>query len=67
MFRAKRIEERTLLERLEAFEGNLELVLVEELGGVVEDLDAQKRDDRHCGGVRETKFELQNVVDQSER
>ena len=40
---------RTLGERLEAFEGDLELVLVCEAGGVVDNLDVQKRNDRHLG------------------
>lgn len=43
--------EHTLLEGLETLKGDLELVLVNELGGVVQDLDAQQRDDRHCDGV----------------
>lgn len=38
----------TFLELLEALEGNLELVRGGESGGVVEDFDAQKRDNRHC-------------------
>jgi len=41
----------TLLQSLEALKGNLEFVLVGELGGVVENLDAQERDDRHLGGA----------------
>lgn len=38
---------RTLLQLLETFECDLELVLVGELGRVVQDVDVQKRDDRH--------------------
>lgn len=37
----------TLLELLEALEGNLELVRGGERGGVVEDFDAQERNNRH--------------------
>jgi hypothetical protein len=42
---------RTFLQRLKAFEGDLELVGVIELGGVVKELDAEEGDDRHDGGV----------------
>lgn len=42
---------RALLEVLEALKGDFELVLVGELGGVVQNLDAQKRDEGHGGGV----------------
>lgn len=41
---------RTLLEGLKTLKGDLELVLIGELGGVVQNLDAQKLNDRHCGG-----------------
>ncbi len=44
----------TLLQLLEAFEGNLELVRRVKLGGVVLDLDAEERNDRH-GGTDELK------------
>lgn len=47
----KREEEKhTLLEMLKAFKGDFEEVLVGELGGVVHDIDPEKRDDRHLGG-----------------
>lgn len=39
----------TLLQLLEALESDLELVVVGELGGVVEDVDTQKRNHRHDG------------------
>ena len=39
--------QRTLFKLLEAFKGNLKLVLVGELGGVVDNLDAKERNDRH--------------------
>jgi hypothetical protein len=42
-------EGRTLLQRLETLKGDLELVLVGELGGVVEDVDPEEGDDRHGG------------------
>lgn len=40
----------TFLELLKAFESDLEHVAVSELGWVVEDVDTQKRYDRHLGG-----------------
>lgn len=46
---SRRLRRRTLLKLLEALERNLELVLVGEHGGVVDNLDAEKRDDRHDG------------------
>ncbi len=39
----------TFLERLEALKSDLELVLVGEFGGVVENLDAEEGNDRHGG------------------
>lgn len=44
---------RTLLELLKALKGDFKLVLVGELGGVVHDIDPQKRDDGHGGGCGE--------------
>lgn len=38
---------RTFLELLKALEGDLKLVGVSEGGWIVQDLDAEKRDDRH--------------------
>ncbi len=40
----------TLLQRLKALEGDLELVGVAEFGWVVEDIYAQEGDDRHLRG-----------------
>ena len=37
----------TLLKRLQAFKGDLKLIGVSKLGWVVENVDAQKRYDRH--------------------
>ena len=48
-FRGAPILALTLLQLLEALEGDLELVGRVELGGVVLDLDTEKRDDRHDG------------------
>lgn len=39
----------TLLQLLQALEGDLKLVAIGELGGVVEYVDPQQRDDRHDG------------------
>lgn len=44
---------RTLLELLKALKGDFKLVLVGELGGVVHDIDPQKRDHGHGGGCGE--------------
>jgi len=41
----------TFLQGLQALECDLELVLVGELGGVVHDIDPEKRNDRHLEGV----------------
>jgi hypothetical protein len=41
----------TLLQRLQTFKGDLELIRVTELGWVVEDVDAQERYDRHLEQV----------------
>ena len=41
----------TFLQRLQAFEGDLELVRITKLGWVVEDVDAQERYDRHLEEV----------------
>lgn len=38
-----------MLKLLEAFKCDLELVLVGKHGGVVDNLDAEKRDNRHDG------------------
>lgn len=40
---------RTFAQGLEALEGDFELVLVGELGRVVDDIDAEKRNDGHDG------------------
>lgn len=40
----------TFFQLLETFKGDLELVLIGELGWVVEDIDPKKRDDRHVYG-----------------
>jgi hypothetical protein len=45
------VKRRTVLKLLEALEGDLELVLVGELCGVVHHLNPEKRYDRHSGDV----------------
>lgn len=45
------VKRRTVLELLEALEGDLKFVLVGELCGVVHHLNPEKRDDRHSGDV----------------
>ena len=40
----------TFFQLLETFKSDLELVLIGELGWVVEDIDPKKRDDRHVYG-----------------
>jgi hypothetical protein len=43
--------ERTLLQRLQTLKGDLKLVLVGKLGGVVDHIDPEEGNDRHgCGG-----------------
>lgn len=44
------VRSHTLLKLLKTLEGDLEDVLVAELGRVVEDVDPEKRYDRHLGG-----------------
>lgn len=41
--------DRTLLQRLKTLEGDLKVVLVRELCGIVQDVDTEKRDNRHVG------------------
>lgn len=49
---------RTLFQLLEAFECNLEFVLVCKLGGVVDNLDTEKGDNRHFGQNQSNVFVL---------
>lgn len=39
----------TLLKLLQTLESDLKLVVIRELGGIVEDIDPEKRDGRHGG------------------
>lgn len=47
--RIRRADRHTLLQALKALKGDLKRVCIGELGGVIEDLDAQQRDERHDG------------------
>ena len=49
--RRQAIRTRTFLQGFQTLECNFELVLVGELGGVVHDIDPEKRNDRHVGDV----------------
>lgn len=51
------MERRTILQLLEALEGNFELVLVGELCGIVHHLNPEKRDDRHIEAARSCSAE----------
>lgn len=46
------------MQLFEALEGNLEHVLVGKLGGVVDNIDPEKGNDRHFGGVLDVDVDV---------